>query len=114
MKSKPYKFDGKLFRYDFDAGLVEYIGKADDDMLRDNEEWQAKHGRNLWDVDAEGYMVFDYIGLRKENWKNKAVRDEYLSEWCFELDEEASVMVDNFVKHELPYMNTAANKEEQT
>lgn len=29
MKSQPYKASGKLFRYDFDSSMVEYIAKAE-------------------------------------------------------------------------------------
>ena len=38
MKSKPYKLNGKLFRYNFDTCIVEYIMKADKDDLEADEE----------------------------------------------------------------------------
>lgn len=112
MKSKPYAYKGRLFRYDFDNATVECISKADEEMLKDNEEWQAKYGKVLWDIDADGYTIIATIGLRRDNWKKKAVRDEYLSEWCFELDEEAAILAENFVKYEMPYLSREAGKEE--
>lgn len=112
MKSKPYKLYGKMFRYDFDTATVEYISKADEEMRRDSEDWQAKYGKNLWDIDDDGYIVLSTVGLLPENWKNKAARDEHLFCWCCELDEESSAMARDFEKYELPYM-TKKVKEEQ-
>ena len=97
MISSVYKFKGKMFRYDFDNCIVEYITKADKEMIKDEEEWKANHnGRSLFGIDADGYMVVDSAGLRKENWKNKAVRDEYLAEWISELQYEASLLARDF------------------
>lgn len=103
MKSKPYRFQKKLFRYDFEDCVVEYIAKADSETIADDEEWKKTHnGRSLYDIDQDGYMVLATAGLRKENWTRKAVRDEYLEEWCGELDFESSVLVQNFLRWELP------------
>lgn len=104
MKSKPYKLNGKLFRYDFDRSVVEYIAKATAEDLADEAEWKAKYGRSLFNIDDDGYMVIDTVGLHVDNWKNKAARDEYLSGWCGDLDEESSALVADFVKYELPYL----------
>ena len=98
-----YKRGGKCFRYDFQNCLVQLVYKAGEEELADNAEWMAKHGEPLWDIDESGYMVSQSVGLRPENWKNKAVRDEYLDEWLFELDEELACEVEMFVKYELPY-----------
>ena len=86
-KSAVYKFRGKLFRYNFDECLVEYLAKATKEELEENKEWQKKYGKNLWDIDENGYIEIDAAGLRKENWTRKAVRDEYLSEWVAEMQE---------------------------
>ena len=43
MKSKPYKLNGKLFRYDFDHSMVEYIYKADAEDIALEEEWEKTH-----------------------------------------------------------------------
>ena len=102
MKSKPYRFQKKLFRYDYEYGVVEYIAKATKDQIDDEIEWEQKHGSQLYGIDADGYMVLDSAGLRRENWKNKAVRDEYLFEWCIDLDEEAAALARDFEKYELP------------
>lgn len=104
MKSKPYKFHGKLFRYDFDRSVVEYIAKAGPEEVADNAEWMQTHKEPLFDIDADGYMVICTIGLGTYNWKKKALRDEYLSEWCFNLDEESAALAADFVKYELPYL----------
>lgn len=101
MKSRPYKFGKRLFRYDFDHCLVEWIYKADPEMLEDNKEWQAKYGKDLWQIE-DGYYIAEAVGLRPENWKRKAVRDEYLAEWCSDIDYEAEAEYAAFVKYELP------------
>ena len=99
MKTKPYKFRGKIFRYDFDCSVVEYIEKADEDMISAEKEWRNTHDWPLYGIDDDGYVVLGSVGLRKENWINKAVRDEYLSGWSDELDEEAAVLVDEFLRY---------------
>lgn len=104
MKSKPVKVGGKLFRYDFDRSVVEYIIKADDEMIDAEIEWEQKHGSQLYGVGADGYIVLESAGLRKENWMNTATRKEYLSVWADELEEEATCLVNDFVKYELPYL----------
>lgn len=104
MKSKPYNVHNKLFRYDFDRCVVEYISKADAEIIADDAEWEEKYGRKLYDIDEDGYMILDTIGLHKDNWENEATRDEYLSGWTFELDEESAALAADFVKYELPYL----------
>lgn len=88
-----YKRNGKCFKYDFEHSIVEYVCKASKQELEDNKSWQEKFGKNLWDIDENGYIVIDSAGLRAENWKNKEVRDEYLDEWIFELQAECEAMV---------------------
>jgi hypothetical protein len=100
MKSKPYELDGKIFRYDFDHCVVEYIAKADAEMVADEAEWEQKHDRKLYNIDDDGYMVLDEVGLHKKNWINKEARDEYLSEWAFELDEELGALAAEFISEE--------------
>ena len=105
MKSEPYKLHDKLFRYDFDSSMVEYIAKADAETLASEEEWKANHnGHSLYGISDDGYMVLASAGLNRENWKKKARRDEYLAGWAVELDEEAAAMAEDFVKYELPYL----------
>lgn len=102
MQSKPYKLNGKTFRYDFDHCMVAYITKADPEMLKDNEEWQEKYGCNLWDIDKDGYIELMSVGLARKNWTRKAVRNEYLNEWIVEIEEEAEALCRDFEKYELP------------
>ena len=105
MKSSPYKLNGKLFRYNFDTCIVEYIMKADKDDLEADEEWKRTHdGRSLLGIGGDGYIILDSIGLSRENWKNKEARDGYLSAWCIDLDDELASMEADFVKYELPYL----------
>ena len=99
MKSRAYKLDGKTFRYDYETGQVEYIYKADQETVKDEQEWIRDHGRPLYGIDEHGYIVAETVGLRAENWKNKAARDEYLSGWSFELDEEAAYLADQYMRY---------------
>lgn len=91
-KSGIYKYRGQFFRYDFENCLVERLAKATQRELDDNAEWLAKYGKPLWDIDSDGYIEIEAVGLRKENWKRKAVRDEYLAEWIAEIEEDAAIM----------------------
>lgn len=104
MKSKPVKIGGKMFRYDFDRSLVEYIQEATDSQIGEEIEWEKKHGSKLHGIGADGYIVLASAGLNAANWKNAAARKEYLSEWANELAEEESCLVADFVKYELPYL----------
>lgn len=92
-KSSVYKFRGQFFRYDFENGLVERLAKATEQERKDNEEWFAKYGKPLWEIDADGYIEIEATGLMRENWQHKAVRDEYLDEWIAEIEENEAVMV---------------------
>ena len=98
MKSKPYQLNGKLFRFDFDHSMVEYIYKADAEDIALEEEWEKTHDDRIYEIDADGYIVMDAAGLHKDNWTNKAARDEYLSAWIVDLDEEAEAMAKEFVR----------------
>ena len=97
--SKVVKVDGKQFRYDYMDCIVEYVSKADEEMLKDNERWQEKYGTNLWDIDADGYSVNSSAGLMRENWDDVSVRNEYLAEWSMELDSEAQDLAEQFLKY---------------
>ena len=66
MKSNPVKVSGKLFRYDFDRSVVEYIIKADAETIDAEIEWEQKHGSQLYGVGADGYIVLASAGLRKK------------------------------------------------
>lgn len=79
--SKNYKFMGKTFRYDYDNAIVEWIYKDEE--------------TGLWEE-------LDGVGLRLENWKNKEARDEYLAEWCADLEEEMGWEAYYFMKYEWP------------
>ena len=102
MKSKPYRYHKKLFRYDFDLAEVEYIFKADQEMIDEEIEWERKHGSQLFGIDEDGYVVTATVGLSERNWKNKAARDEYLFQWVAELEEEGAALMRNFMRYELP------------
>lgn len=108
MKSKPVKVCEKLFRYDYDAAVVEYIYKMSAEEIAEEKEWIAKHGRPLLGCDEDGYTVVQTVGLRRENWKNVAARNEYLSEWAAELGAEENRLMTDFIKYELPYYQKEA------
>ena len=93
MKSKVIKIGGKHFRYDFDGAVVEYVTKATEEDYKDNEEFPG-----LWDIDGDGWIVADSVGLSKKNWSNKEAREEYLGVWSDEIDEETSYLTDQFLR----------------
>lgn len=110
MKSRHYKLNGKLFRYDFDCCVVEYIFEAGMEEITYEAEWKSKYGKGLYDIDDDGYIVLDTAGFQKDNWMNTESRNEYLAGWMVELDEESAALSANFVKHELPYLNGDVGK----
>lgn len=110
MKSHPIKVSDKLFRYDFDRSVVEYIIKADAETIREENEWKQKHGSPLFGIDADGYIVCSTAGLNVSNWKDTDARGEYLSGWANELAEEANCLAEDFVKYELPGLMKEATK----
>lgn len=101
MKSRPYKLGDKLFRYDFDSSMVEYILKAEPVEIEAEREWLEKHDRPLYGIGADRYMVLDTIGLNRKNWENRAARDEYLSGWAVDLDAEAEALAADFLRWEM-------------
>jgi len=88
----------RQFRYDRKNSIVECVQKATEEMLEDNREWQSKYGKNIWDIDADGYWVCASAGLMHENWDNADARTEYLEEWCSELDEEDSFLIEDAMR----------------
>ena len=80
-----YKYRGKEFAYDKDEALVILL-------FRDTDE----------EGEDAPWREMDAVGLSKDNWKNKDVRDEYLDTYINERDEEFAYMVDDFVENELP------------
>ena len=92
-KSGIYKYGKKSFRYDYDRAVVEWVSKASKEELKDEAEWIEQYGKPLLRIDDKGYFVVDSVGLSRENWQNKEVRDEYLAEWCYEIEEEVRYLV---------------------
>lgn len=68
--SKIVKRRGRKFRYNYERGLFEWIDKDD------NGEWE----------------VIGAVRLRKENWENKEIRDDYLFLWNITIDDEPKYM----------------------
>ena len=97
-KSAVYKFRGRLFRYDYDCSIVELVSKASREELDDNQRWQSRYGRKLWDIDENGYIVSDEVGLQEANWKDKFARDEYLNEWVDELNYMAQTYAESYIR----------------
>lgn len=104
MKSNPVKVGDRLFRYDFGNAMVEYIIKADEEIIDAEIEWEQKHGSQLYGVGADGYIVLATAGLNVSNWKDADARKGYLIGWAAELEEEGERMAEEFVRYELPSM----------
>lgn len=109
MRTQIYRFRGKIFRYRFDDAVVEHVAKADADMIAEEKDWIARHGTPLLDLDADGYFVLSAAGLSRQNWTRKSVRDEYLEEWCCEIDAESSILAENFMRYEMPQYEREAS-----
>ena len=94
------KIGNRLFRYNADKCIVEYVDKATPDMYADDEEWIAKYGKPLWGIDKDGYIVLDSAGLSKEHWDNKEDRIMYLTEWNAEISCEVDYLANDFIANE--------------
>ena len=86
--SEIYSYKRKLFRYDFENAIVEYvmITEEDDEVLHE------KKG----DI-----IVLSDAGMKKENWNNKSIRNEVLTEWIEELNYESKLLAEEFLKYEM-------------
>lgn len=107
-QSAIYKRNGKAFRYDYRSCLVSLMMKAGPEERQENENWIARFGRPLWDIDEDGYMELSTVGLMREDWDDKEARNEYLDGWMEEMEEETACMAERFVKNELPYLQMEA------
>ena len=75
-----YKYNDKEFTYDKKDKLVIFLFKDDEEI--------ENMGKN-----KAPWREMETAGLREENWKNKAARDEYLHEFCFDLDSETEELI---------------------
>ena len=103
-KSKVYEQDGKLFRYNYDDAVVEYVYKATEEDKAEEAEWLEKHGCSLHHIDSDGYAVVASIGLRQDNWDHEELRREYIAQWIADLDEELQALKADFERYELPVL----------
>ena len=103
-KSKVYEQDGKLFRYNYDDAVVEYVYKATEEDKAEEAEWLEKHGCSLHHIDSDGYAVITSIGLRRDNWDHEELRREYIAQWIADLDEELRALTADFERYELPIL----------
>ena len=92
-----YKYRGRTFRYDYENALVCLVYKATEEERKDNEKWQKMFGKDLWDIDEDGYIENQAVGLMRENWENKEARNEYLDGWCDELEYEVESALADFI-----------------
>ena len=97
--SKVYKRKGECFRYDYENSLLIWVFKATAEYYEDNVRWQEKFGKNLWDIDEDGYVEVCSVGLERSNWTNKEARNEYLDGWISVLDEETSRLTEDFLMY---------------
>lgn len=75
-----YKYNSKEFTYDKKDKLVIFLFKDDEEI------------ENMGKTKAP-WREMETAGLREENWKNKEARDEYLYEFCSDLDSETEELI---------------------
>ena len=91
-KYQVYKYEGKMFIYDKENALLSRLFKTSEEELEDRGFWED-HGVTFIDYKGKTYEALDWVGLSRENWKRKAVRDEYLAEYLMELEMENEMMM---------------------
>ena len=99
--SKVYKIGRRLFRYNYNESVLEYVVKETAKKRKENEDW-LKEGftEPLWNF-VNGYDVMDSIGLNRENWE--ASPRSWCEQYNDELEEEFSYQTYMFEKYEMPY-----------
>jgi len=93
-----YESNKKMFRYNRERAEVSYVAKATAEEIADNQKWLEKYGKPLFEIQSDGYVVINSVGLSRENWDDKEARDEYLNEWCMQMEEELAYMTADLVK----------------
>lgn len=91
-----YTYNGRKFIYDRKTSVVNFVKKATKEDYED-----AKRLPYVFEI-INGYFVIDSIGLSRESWENKELRDEYLYSYIFDINEEADALLADFEKYELP------------
>lgn len=94
------KIGDRMFRYNAEKCLVEWVSKATPDMYADDKEWMEKYGHPMWGI-KDGYVVLDSAGLSREHWENVDDRIQYLTEWNAEIGAEVDYLVSDFVQNEM-------------
>ena len=96
MTKTAYKFKyeekTKLFLYEEKTTTLYYVYKTTKEDIADNKEWIEKYNKPLFEIIGE-YTIIDNVGLSVANWKNKEVRDEYLFEYCMQLNDDLQYML---------------------
>lgn len=85
-----YKLDGSEYAYDMKNAVVMFLFKDEDEV---------EH----FGIDEAPYRVLDTVGLSRDNWNDRAERDEYLRGYKQDLDDESSYLAQDFIQNELPY-----------
>lgn len=91
-----YKLDGSEYAYDMKNAVVMFLFKDEDEV---------EH----FGIDEAPYRVLDTAGLSRDNWNDRAERDEYLRGYKQDLDDESSYLVQDFIRNELPYYQKGEN-----
>ncbi len=84
-----YKLDNDEYAYDMKNAVVMFLFKDEDEV---------EH----FGIDKAPYRVLDTAGLSRDNWNDRAERDEYLRGYKQDLDNETSYLVQDFIQNELP------------
>ena len=84
------EFEDKFFAYDKKNNVLIYLFKDDEEVSEmgwDNAPWRE----------------LDSAGLSSDNWNDEEARNDYLDQYTFDLDSEASYLAQDFIDNELPY-----------
>lgn len=84
------EFEHKFFAYDKKNNVLIYLFKDDEEVSEmgwDNAPWRE----------------LDSAGLSSDNWNDEEARNDYLHQYTFDLDSEASYLAQDFIDNELPH-----------
>ena len=100
-KYEEYSYKGKLFRYDFDNGVVEYgFSQTKEQIAEQVEKAQEESGKTYTQREIElfygkpGWNTIDSVGLSIELWYDVEARNGYLDEYIDEMEETLNYIVE--------------------
>lgn len=90
------------FRYNYAAREIQWVGKAPEGTIKENEEWFAEFGELLYEIDEDGYLLNEVYPTPLEVWNDEERRMAELRRINGRLEAELDYFINvffNYCKH---------------